>query len=288
MKIFSIVLTEKCNLRCIYCFSDKTLVNQNLDIDVLKRFVIEYTKFEQIDMVIITGGEPLLYPFLKELIIFLKPYTKYISLLTNGLLLNKNLLEFLSNNQIELNLSLDSIKTDYHEKVRGKQKELLAMLDTIGQYKELNVVLNTSVSRENIDEIDNLFEYAQERKFKSSFHILDVDKTYHYSWKNASIEEIDTILEQLKKYCNKSEIALKFMRKMLIEKQGIETRCFFANHNISIYPNGNVYDCFKKLDSARGNIYFDNTEKLVQALIHREHIKCDCIRVGCYSEFFLK
>ena len=71
-----ISLTDKCNLRCIYCMpsdvdDEDEHINNGLSIDEYK-FVIKSMASVGIKKLRFTGGEPTLYPGLNELIRFAK------------------------------------------------------------------------------------------------------------------------------------------------------------------------------------------------------------------------
>ena len=90
-----ISLTDKCNLRCVYCMPEDKVYENNLINDTLSfndyKFIINGLSQVGIKKIKFTGGEPLLYPHLIELI----KYAHYecniddISITTNGIGLNE-------------------------------------------------------------------------------------------------------------------------------------------------------------------------------------------------------
>ena len=70
-----ISLSDKCNLRCVYCKSEDDKCEEDLDdilsLDDFKFLIKSFAEFG-INKVKFVGGEPLLYPYLKELIYFAK------------------------------------------------------------------------------------------------------------------------------------------------------------------------------------------------------------------------
>ncbi len=105
-----IYITEKCNLNCDYCyFKDKR--GRTLDFSAIKRF-IDFLKtnlatpcnFE------ISGGEPFLFfPLVKKTVNYIKKkFPKInIGIQTNGLLLNEEIISFLKDNKISLEIGID-------------------------------------------------------------------------------------------------------------------------------------------------------------------------------------
>lgn len=113
-EIFSLKLsvTDACNLKCKYCFVNKK--TNSLDLRVaLKAIDLFLFSRGSKKILIIYGGEPLLYSFLKEVIIYAKRQAKklkkkiVIAVPTNGTLLNKGILCFLKKNNVKLSISID-------------------------------------------------------------------------------------------------------------------------------------------------------------------------------------
>jgi len=87
MKYFVIKLNNKCNANCIFCEIPRQTKNQ--EEPLLKDKLKELTKKRKnFDSLIISGGEPLIYPNVLEFIKYAKEICKYkqITLESNGLL----------------------------------------------------------------------------------------------------------------------------------------------------------------------------------------------------------
>lgn len=120
-------LTGKCNLRCKHCFEwnedgfltamDLKCANKELPIEYIKQ-CLDYTKPKK-TRVYLWGGEPLLYSKLPELCELLKEDQRWVTVCTNGLLVENNMkyLEPISENLVLLT-SLDGFQ-DSHEYIRG-------------------------------------------------------------------------------------------------------------------------------------------------------------------------
>jgi len=111
--ILRLVTSTNCNLSCIYCHKEGNILNKDQSSDYSFKEMqswLELIKTVGINSVVITGGEPLLVPNIKNLLSFIKKYFKSIHLSTNGTLLNEQVIAFLKMYNIErLNISLDSV-----------------------------------------------------------------------------------------------------------------------------------------------------------------------------------
>lgn len=115
-----IEITERCNLRCIHCYNNSGLCNSDIDFDILKKLIDDFEK-NGVFALTISGGEPLLYPRIKDLLYYIRSNSSiHIALNTNGILLdNEEYISLLLENQIKtIQVSLDGNK-DTHDLIRG-------------------------------------------------------------------------------------------------------------------------------------------------------------------------
>ena len=114
-------VTDNCNLRCIYCMSEKEnnflKKNEKLTDDEIYRVVKESANLG-IKKIRITGGEPLVRAGIVKLIGKINeiPGIEEIYLTTNGILLGDKLEELKLNGLKGVNISLDSLEEDKFNK----------------------------------------------------------------------------------------------------------------------------------------------------------------------------
>lgn len=110
-----IVLTTDCNYQCKYCFAEgeEDKCHRVLKIDELKK-VLKVAKEFGITSIKLTGGEPLLYPNMEELLAYIRELGfPYIDLTTNISMLNEENIELLNQYQVNaLTLSLNTLDRD--------------------------------------------------------------------------------------------------------------------------------------------------------------------------------
>jgi MoaA/NifB/PqqE/SkfB family radical SAM enzyme len=108
-----IEVTRKCNLHCCHCCSRSGPEGKDISLQKLKRVVEKISPKE----IYISGGEPFLYPQITEFVKWLKRRNIYISIATNGTLVDKleEVLPFVDKIQV----SIDGLRED-HDELRGK------------------------------------------------------------------------------------------------------------------------------------------------------------------------
>ena len=159
-------VTDKCNLRCIYCMGEKDnnfLKNdEKLTDDEIYRIVKESSKLG-IKKVRITGGEPLVRPDLVNLVSKINsiPGIEEIYLTTNGILLADMIDELAANGLKGVNISLDSLNEERFNKVTrlGKLNKVLEAIDkaiALGIKVKLNTVIVNDINKDEIIDFVNL------------------------------------------------------------------------------------------------------------------------------------
>ena len=156
-----ISVTDRCNLRCIYCMPEGGIKPRNpediLTFEEIKK-VVKAAVSLGINRVRITGGEPLIRRELIRLIGFLGTLVEDLSLTTNGMLLGRYAYQLREKGLKRVNISLDSLEEgryraitrggDLGEVLRGIDKALEAGLHPV----KVNMVVIRGINdREIID-----------------------------------------------------------------------------------------------------------------------------------------
>ena len=161
-----ISLTDNCNLRCIYCMEEDSnnfyKKEDKLTTDEIHKIVVQAAKLG-IKKVRLTGGEPLVYPDILNLI---KKINKIegiegIYLTTNGIFLEKYIKDFYENGVKGVNISLDSLKADRFKEItrRGDIAKVLSSIEKaieIGIKVKINTVLMKGINDDEILDFVNL------------------------------------------------------------------------------------------------------------------------------------
>ena len=164
-----ISLTDKCNLRCVYCMDEDEKFQDDYINDVLSfddyKFIIKNCAELGINKIKFTGGEPLLYPRLSELIYFAKYECNIedVSITTNGQNFCEKALELRESGLDRVNLSIDSLREYRYKAVTrgGSLNEVLKAFNTCLRLKipvKINCVL---IDDFNNDEVYDFIQLAK-------------------------------------------------------------------------------------------------------------------------------
>src|SRR5438128_2708113 len=122
--------SRRCNLRCLHCYSDSgPAVSEQLDIDLLREVVADAASLGYAVMSV-SGGEPLLYPSLGDLLRAAHAAGMATTVTTNGMLLEGRHLEYLRTDCDLIAISLDGVP-DSHNRMRASPRAFEAMQDRL-------------------------------------------------------------------------------------------------------------------------------------------------------------
>ncbi len=178
-----LAITSKCNLFCNYCFNDYDypLETRNkrkwLTLKQYKQIIDELYNAWTRD-IIITWWEPFVYPYLWDILDYLKEKNIFIRINTNWSLLSDRILKKLNNNySLDLMVSMHEFNNkDYYElnkkwassiysiktlkKWENKFNEKTIFLKNIKNYKNLNLNFLTILTAKNILHLENIYKYV--------------------------------------------------------------------------------------------------------------------------------
>lgn len=138
-----ISLTDKCNLRCIYCMPDIDYKCSKSNFTMPSEAIIRIVKAAAsigISKIRYTGGEPLIYKDLPKLIYETSniPNIKDVSITTNGMLLESRLKELIKAGLKRINISLDTLDGEKFKRIT-KYGSLQAVLSGINKCIEMGI-----------------------------------------------------------------------------------------------------------------------------------------------------
>ncbi|WP_297629633.1 GTP 3',8-cyclase MoaA [uncultured Clostridium sp.] len=205
-------LTDRCNLRCIYCmparensfFEEEDKITNE---EVIK--IIDASAKLGIRKVRLTGGEPLVRKDINELIREVNNIEgiEEIALTTNAMLLEERL-EFLYENGVKsLNISLDTLEEEKFKKITrgGDIRKVLNSIDkalSLGMKVKINTVVIEDLNK---NEILDLVHFTKDKKIALRFiELMPIGEGKKF--KGVSNEEVLHIIKE-------SNLAIKVIER---------------------------------------------------------------------------
>lgn len=116
-------ITRRCNLRCPYCYVSDFINQKNKHgkLDLSLDEIRELVPLGEMDGVYLTGGEPFMHPEIREIVDYFRSAGKMVNIASNGLLIDEQMISFLSEKKVKLLIS-----------VREKVEDAIAIINKVG------------------------------------------------------------------------------------------------------------------------------------------------------------
>jgi AdoMet-dependent heme synthase len=160
-------LTYRCNVNCEHCYvlqTDRNELSKEKCMHILQELADAGVLF-----ITFTGGEPFLRDDIFDLISEARRLKFAVSIFTNGTLLGVEECRWLSKKNLRnVEISLYGSSPETHDSITGVKGSYNLTINAIDTLIKLGVrvVLKTSVMRKNINELDDLMRFAQERNLR--------------------------------------------------------------------------------------------------------------------------
>ncbi len=248
-------LTRLCNLKCPHCYLSAGKKGDDELTTAECLGLLEEMKALGTEMVILTGGEPLLRKDIYELASAASEAGLWVVMGTNGVLIDDRVVAKMQECGVQgVGISIDSIDPEKHDSFRGgpgSWKHSVRALE-ICKAAGLEVLVQTTVMDENRDEIPRLIDFARD-KGAWSFNLYFLVQTGRGQQMNDlsadSTEELLTELvdvqESYRPMLVRSKCAPQFKRIAYERgRGGLESGgCMAGTQYCRITPSGDVTPC---------------------------------------------
>lgn len=166
-----IAVTDRCNLRCVYCMPNEIAEWKQRDEILTLEEILRIARLLVnigVTKIRLTGGEPLVRSNLKWLVRELArlPGLDTLALTTNGTLFAQHAPELRASGLQRLNISLDTLRADCYKTISGRDtlSDALAGIEAAQQAGFDNIKLNVVIMRGlNDDEAKDFVEFVRDR-----------------------------------------------------------------------------------------------------------------------------
>ena len=316
IKALCINIAHDCNLRCQYCFAGQGGYGQwrmLMSFDVARRavdFLIAHSGPREHCELDFFGGEPLMnWHVVQQTIDYVhkqeKKHGKKIkmSLTTNGLLLDKEKVKYLTDNHISLILSLDGRK-EMHDRMRpgvhgeGTYDEIVKNLQyCVANRKGEEYYVRGTFTRYNMDFTTDVIDMIDKDFPAVSMEPVVGEDTADYSIKEEDLPRVKAEYDRLAKlFIAREEEGRPFFffhfNMDLWKGPRLPKRlrgCGAGHEYLAVVPNGDIYPCHQFVGREGyviGNVYegLKNFKMMRDFRMNHVFSKPEC--VDCWAKFF--
>lgn len=289
-------ITNRCNLRCKHCCSNCSDKEKDfLGINQIRN-VVDIIKDLNPEIIILTGGEPLVRKDFKEIISYIRETMPniYLVLSTNGTLINDLNIDFIIKSFNRIDISVDGIDEETCSVTRGKGifNKILSVVKKLQEREFKNISLSMVFGDKN----ENLREKFEE--LNKSLKTTPIDRYFIPEGRGR---------ENISQYLSENAVLPMNIPKMLCinndkrNKKISSCSCNALKSQIFINYDGNIYPCPSLLkDEYRIGSIFDanliiniknkdfkniNAYKKIQEIYPYNFKKCkDCnVNIFCWQ-----
>jgi len=165
-RFFEIELTNRCNLNCIHC-RNSVSNSRSLSFEAVDKILENIFSFPSEDKYIaLSGGEPLLYPHIREIIEKIVSKDIEAQVITNATVMADNFLKFVERfpkDKLYFAVSLDGDRNTHNE-IRGWDKAFDATVESIKKLKAIGfqVGVNFTLNSKNVGQLDFVYNFCIE------------------------------------------------------------------------------------------------------------------------------
>ncbi len=275
---YVLVMLDICMLKCKICHQWKSFQRENeLTIEEWKSFIDSLKYFiERPSKIHLVGGEPLMKEGILDLVEYIGAYKdKFMAdIVTNAVLITDEIAKRVVDSGLStIILSLDSLKPEIHDYLRGKKGcylKVMEALDLLERYrselkKPIDIGIQSVILEHNVTELVQLVKFAEEDKriqfislqaLKQPLNSPEDERWYKsdefsFLWPkdnsvlNESIEEIIALKRQGSPKISNEISQLELYKSYYRNPEAVtgDIRCNIFNQVAIIDPVGNLSFC---------------------------------------------
>ena len=251
-------LLNACPSRCLSCRKYEW-PNVQLDIDAVK-CTLRYLKLQGLQTVVFSGGEPLMYKHLPEVIALCQELDIKYSLITTLITKRFDLLELVAKTAYRIHTSIDSVNEERYAYIRGVNglqtaKESIKFINQNRPSDMIPIRISATMSNLNYKEAIALYEFACKNNCLLNYYNLHTwedmkmssEERFDFQRRLSMVVE-DEILNG-RKITNARDLYMDNWYGMAGESyKQKETKCYLPRISATIDSNGDIYPCCKLLN----------------------------------------
>jgi MoaA/NifB/PqqE/SkfB family radical SAM enzyme len=198
--------TRRCNLRCVYCYASAGEAGKGeLSLEELQDVVEQAARMGARRIVLLGGGEPLLFPELPALVRHIDALGLSQALFTNGIPLTPALCRFLFDHRVAVAIKQNSRRPGVQDGLAGVagayhgiQRGLRLLQEAGYPGPERPLCVQSVICRQNREEIPAMWVWARERRITPYFEVLtDQGRARQHPDLHLSLAETRTVFDEL-------------------------------------------------------------------------------------------
>ncbi|MDO4935516.1 MAG: radical SAM protein [Phascolarctobacterium sp.] len=247
---FHVELTSKCNERCVHCYIPHETKNNEIDYDLLVDIIAQCRDMGVMNIVL-SGGEPMLYPYFSDVLKKIKDYDMNVVVLSNLTLLDDKIIQTLQYKHTTcVNVSLYSMEAGIHESItmlKGSfektKNNILKLIDN-----NIPVRINCPIMKQNKDNFVEVMRWGYQHKCSVKVDYLMMakkDGTLDNLSNRLSSQELRNVMKNIINNDEDLQCKIRNGNKKISKPVCLDTQalCGVGLTTLSMDSQGNIYPC---------------------------------------------
>jgi radical SAM protein with 4Fe4S-binding SPASM domain len=241
-----IEFSQKCNFRCPYCYVASESGSLGEMTVEESRDVIQQAVDLGARKIIVLGGEPMIYPRIREMIQFMRGKGLTVEMFTNGSGMTAEAARFMFEQSVRVVLKMNSRDGAIQDLMAGKDGAHRIIADALANLRaagyptgEKVLAISTIISRKNEDELVEMWTWLREQNIEPYFEMITPQgRSRQNEWLYPDLEKTRQVFEAI------AEIdRTRFGREWDPQPPLVGNRCL--RHQFSVFVNtfGDVMPC---------------------------------------------
>ncbi len=288
-------LSLRCNFRCPYCYvpSKDQLKNELTREEICD--VISQAHELGARKIILLGGEPMLYPYLFEVIEHIRSLGMAVDMFTNGFGITTGIAEKLFAYKVNVALKMNTFIEDLQDTLTGHKGSYTVIQDALKNLRSAGypsrdpfLAVTTIICQQNIDELRDLWCWLRNQNILPYFEVITPQgNAVDNKWLEADINDIEALFRDLQKID-----ADQYGIQWDVQPPLVASKCLRHRFSCVVTSTGNIMPCVG-VYIPLGNIreqplqsILEDSEVLEKLRNHPQTIKGPCSRCEKIEECY--
>lgn len=202
-----IELSLRCNFRCPYCYvPDKAVLDNELSLDEILSVVTQARDLGA-EKIILLGGEPMLYPYLFEVIEFVRAQNMSVEMFTNGFGITEGMAQKLSAYNVNVVLKMNTFDESVQDELSGHKGAYTIIHDAFRNLRAAGypsrgsfMAVSTIICAQNIGELRDIWRWLRDQNIEPYFEMITPQgNASDNEWLNVGVDQIEDLFRDIER-----------------------------------------------------------------------------------------
>lgn len=286
----------RCNFRCPYCYvPEESYFDKELSPREIRDVLVQARDLGA-KRIIILGGEPSIYPQIREMVDFIREQGMGVEMFTNGTGITADFARWLFHRQVRVVMKMNTFDADLQDRLSGKPgagRIVAGALECLKQAgypsRDTFLAVSTIICRQNLEELPRLWCWLRDQGIAPYFEIITPQaNALENPWLEVDPQTLHRLFEKLATIDSQ-----RYGRTWDVQPPLVGNRCLRHQFSCLVTSTGVVMPCVGvtiSMGSVREQplkTIIENSQVLKDLKNYRNTIKGPCGTCekadGCYG-----